>query len=197
MEKPVYSYMELNSPEEQARAAQLLQWDWSSAAIHALTKYSRSSDDELARDDQEIDLPEFLGVSTHTLLDVQRELGGISFDYRANHWLDFDIYGDEEFLQKYGQLFFTHESNGVPSQFIDLQGRVHDGSVIYSSAQKFVEWHVALRVFHLGVMNDDHRLHHFQIDNQSFVYVRNTVMGFAEKYSIPIHTQASDDRNLM
>ncbi|MGY2894706.1 hypothetical protein [Deinococcus sp. UYEF24] len=197
MEKPIHKYMELNSPEEQAEAAKLLLWDWSSAAIHALTTYSRSSYNELTRINRERDLLKFLGASDHTLLDVQRELGGIILDYGNSHWLNFDIFGDEEFLQEYGRFFFALESNGVPAQFIDAQGRIHDDDAIFSNAQKFVEWYVALRNFSLNLSGDNTLYRMFETHDRSFSYVKGMAANLAEKLFLSIQTQATDDRNLM
>lgn len=131
MEQQATNYMELNSSAQQAEMARRLRWNWSPEARQALTKYHRAPEQESPTEELEQELMEVLGHAPPALLEVQRELGGISIDYGRNHSLDFGLVVHPETLRDEGIIQLSLESNGCPEHFIDAQGKVLDDDYIF------------------------------------------------------------------
>lgn len=148
MNRPASNYLDLNTPEQQRQAAALLRWPWSPPALHALTTYFRSMEDVTTTAQLTAALTELLGHVPPVMLDVQRELGGITLPYGWNRALDFDLSDTGGLIEDTQSFYFAWEE-AVPIWSIDAQGQIFDGKRRYCSAQQCVEWHVAIRLFAL------------------------------------------------
>ncbi|MBB5365834.1 hypothetical protein [Deinococcus humi] len=201
MNQPASRSSELNTPEQQREAATLLQWPWSAQATHALTTYFRCMEDVNTPEQLADVLTETLGHAPPVLLDVQRELGGITLHDRGAHTLHLCLDSISSIETGWDEgmwlLPLAWRDVAVPDWNIRLDGQVDDGPFLYANARLCVEWHV----IHRSLFNQERTCPVYsqsvEVRGKPFEALRSSLTVLAEFLDMDLAPLLSDSWNLL